>query len=147
MKGRLREDKANILEPESAGLALILNVCDVNLDSFKDENKLLQMLAKRWGTVRTDVKMWATDPSKYKLGNITSTLCQSTVWVVSLLCLKNKEVDKKALNDCFKKLADFAKYEGGSIHISKNFLELVPESKELLNVLLDTGLNVVTYKN
>lgn len=147
MKGRLREDKANILEPESAGLALILNVCDVNLDSFKDENKLLQMLAKRWGTVRTDVKMWATDPSKYKLGNITSTLCQSTVWVVSLLCLKNKEVDKKALNDCFKKLADFAKYEGGSIHISKNFLELVPESKELLNVLLDAGLNVVTYKN
>lgn len=147
MKGRLREDKANILEPESAGLALILNVCDVNLDSFKDENKLLQMLAKRWGTVRTDVKMWATDPSKYKLGNITSTLCQSTVWVVSLLCLKNKEVDKKALNDCFKKLADFAKYEGGSIHISKNFLELVPESRELLNVLLDAGLNVVTYKN
>lgn len=147
MKGRLREGKANILEPESAGLALILNVCDVNLDSFKDENKLLQMLAKRWGTVRTDVKMWATDPSKYKLGNITSTLCQSTVWVVSLLCLKNKEVDKKALNDCFKKLADFAKYEGGSIHISKNFLELVPESKELLNVLLDAGLNVVTYKN
>lgn len=147
MKGRLREDKANILEPESAGLALILNVCDVNLDSFKDENKLLQMLAKRWGAVRTDVKMWATDPSKYKLGNITSTLCQSTVWVVSLLCLKNKEVDKKALNDCFKKLADFAKYEGGSIHISKNFLELVPESKELLNVLLDAGLNVVTYKN
>lgn len=146
-KGLLKEDRLNILEPESAGLAIILNVSDLDLNSLKEENKLTQKLAKRWGSIRTDIKLWATDPSKYKLGNLVPTVCQSSIWTVSVLCLNNKAADLDAVKVGFKKLADFAKYEGGSVHISKELFDLIPNLKEHLEILLKNGVNVITYKN
>jgi hypothetical protein len=146
-KGKLKEDKENVMEPYTGGLCLILNVNDTNLDSLKKDTELSNMLCKKWTTVKTDMKLWAADPSKYKLGNITTTLVQSTAWIVHCLILDKGIPSVDAVKKCFKNVADLAKYEGGTVHISSKFLDLVPQAKDNLNILLDAGVNVFLYKN
>jgi len=146
-KGKLKENKENVLQPENAGLAFILNVCDKNPDSFKTENDLSKLISTRWNSVKTDLKLWATDLSKFKLGNTRTTLVQSTAWVVTFVGLESGKENTNAVKTAFNEIVNQAKYEGASVHISAKLFEVVPSAKEMLNLFLDKGVNVVLYKN
>jgi len=146
-KGKLKENRVNILEPENSGLSFILNPCDMNLSFLKENKGLLPVISKRWNQVQNDIKLWATDPSKYKLGNTHTTCVQSTVWVINFLCLKDSSLDDKSLVIALKKIADHSKYEGASIHVSQSAIDMTPALKDNLKIFLDKGLNVLVYKN
>jgi hypothetical protein len=146
-KGKLKEAVGNGFDPNTGSLCLILNACDTDLESLRKDTELSGILSKKWSVVKTDMKLWASDPSKYKLGNLTTTLVQSTSWVVHCLVLDKGKSSKESVEKCFKNLAELSKYEGGTVHISKQFLDLVPETKDCVNVLLDKGVNVFLYKN
>lgn len=142
--GKVRQVNASILAPENAGLRLVLNACGVN---GKFESKLDAILTKRWSKVREDYKGWYATQHNFKLGLLNQTAVSSDTWVVSMLVQdKDGKLDPKALQVAVKKLADLAKYEHASVHVSTLTTSDLPELQPLLVThLVEEGVNVYFY--
>ena len=143
--GKTKTVKGTILLPELASLRLILTPCS---QAGKPDSKLHTILNKKWRTVAADLKGWCAHNVDFKLGNLRQTAVQSDVWVIHALYLdKEGKVDEKALESCVKKLADLAKYEKGSVHVSTLLTEENPKLVELLQKLcLEKGTPVFFYE-
>lgn len=143
--GKTKLLKASILSPELAGLRLILTAAS---KTGKPESDLYKLLDKKWKTASTELKGWFQHQVTFKLGNIHTTATQSDTWIVHALFLNEKgEVDEKALESCMKKLAETARYERGSVHVSTMLTNSVPKLNELLNThLVEKGISVYYYE-
>jgi len=142
--GKLKEVTGSITTPELSSLRLIVVPCSLN-DKF--ETDLQKVLVKRWAKVREEYKHWFSVRQNFKLGSTNTLAVASDTWCVYLLC-KNEDgtVDTKALEDGFKKLAEMAKYEKASVHLSEFTLTELPQLRKLAQELIvQEGLNVVIY--
>lgn len=142
--GKFKQINATILAPENAGLRLILNVVGQN---GKFESKLDGILSKKWVKVREDYKGWFATQHNFKMGWLNNTAVGSDTWVVNML-VEDKEgkVDTKALQVAVKKVADMAKYERASVHVSAITVSEIPELQQLLTShLIEEGVNVYFY--
>jgi hypothetical protein len=144
LPGKVKQAKNSIVTPEDAGLRFVVTLCS---DDGSFESPLQQKLNKRWARVRQDYKGWYVERANFKMGNLLTSAVNSDTWVVHMLCLnKDKELDDKALNSCMKKLADMAKYENASAHISKELTEAFPKFAELLkDYITSNGINLYFY--
>jgi hypothetical protein len=136
---------ASILAPINAGTRMVMNF--VSLGPSKFDQKLDKMLERIWNKVRQDYFSWSGEIMNFKLGNIKDTLVNSDIMILSLL-VRNKEgiVDAVALEKALQKLAAFAKYEKGSIHVSELLVEEVPALKELIKkYIAETGIHCYFY--
>ena len=142
--GKLKTLNKTILVPENAGLRLILSCCNM---SGHAESPLINLLDKKWGKVKAEVKGWFATRQGFTLGNVNATAVQSDTWVVHMLCQNNKEeVDAKALNNCLKKALEMARYEKATIHVSSLLLEQLPSLKDLLETtFVSNGISVCVY--
>jgi len=145
-KGRTKLIKGTILAPENAGLRFVLSVNNL---AGKPENPLFPIFDKKWKQVRQESRGWFVNKTgAYKFGAVNTTAVQSDTWVIHMLC-QDAEVktDLKALETCLKKVADMAKYEKASVHVSSVLVELIPEITELLDrLLINEGVSVYFYE-
>jgi len=144
-KGRTKIVQGTILTPELAGLRLVLVPCSV---SGKPDTDLYGVLDRKWKAAKVELKGWFATHIDFKLGNLHTTATQSDTWCIHALCMdKDNQVDEKALVSCIKKLADMAKYEKASVHVSTLVTDAIPSITDLLTTqLLDKGINVYFYK-
>lgn len=147
--GKTKVVNGSILSPELGNLRLVFVPCS---EAGKPDTNLHVLLNKKWRTAAAELKGWYANHINFKLGNIQTTAVQSDTWVVHALCLavnkdtKEVSVDEKALISCVKKLADLAKYEKGSIHVSNLTVQAVPEVVQLLNEnMVEKGTAVYFY--
>lgn len=142
--GKMKQVNATILAPENAGLRFILNVCGQN---GKFESKLDLVLTKRWAKVRESYKEWYATQQNFKMGWLNQTPIASDTWVVNMLVEdKAGKVDPVALQLAMKKVAELAKYEHASIHVSSLMAADMPELQPLLvSNLIEQGINVYFY--
>lgn len=142
--GKMKQVNATIIAPENAGLRFVLNACGV---SGKFESKLGTLLNKRWSKVREDYKGWHATQHNFKLGLLNTTAVSSDTWVVNMLVEdKDGNLDQAALQLAVKKVADLAKYEHASVHVSNILTTEVPELQPLLaKNLAEEGINVYFY--
>lgn len=142
--GKVKQVNSTILAPENAGLRFILNVCSQN-GTFN--SKLENLLTKRWVKVREDYKGWYATQHNFKLGSTNNTAVSSDTWVVNLLVQdKNGELNGDALAAAVKKLAEQAKYERASVHVSNMLVESIATLNGLLmTYLVSEGVNVYYY--
>lgn len=144
--GTLKTINGSILSPHNAGLRFVLNT--INLSGKPEGSPLMTTFDKKWRKVREEVKgYYATRTGAYKLGAVLSTAVQSDTWVVHMLCQnENLELDSSSLETCLKKVAENAKYEKASVHISENLLKEFPELRGLISShLLEAGVPVYLY--
>jgi hypothetical protein len=128
--GKVKELTASVLNPENAGLRIILNLCGIE---GKFESKLEKLLSKRWSKVREDYRYWYVNRQDFKLGSINESPVASDIWVKNILVRdKDGKVDVKSLESGIKKLAANVKYENASLHISTMLTDEVPELKDML---------------
>jgi hypothetical protein len=144
--GKTKTIRGTILAPENAGLRFVLSVNNL---AGKPDNPLFPIFDKKWKQVRQDSRGWfATKTGAYKLGAINTTAVQSDTWVIHMLCqTDNVETDTKALEACLKKVADMAKYEKATVHVSTILADAIPEITPLLEeLLIKTGISVYFYE-
>jgi hypothetical protein len=142
--GRVKEVNASVLSPQNAGLRLIVNA--VGQDG-KFESKLDLLLTKQYPKIRLDQREWYATQLNFKPGQLNTTALASDCWSVSML-VKDKagKVDPKSLQLGVKKLAELAKYENASVHVSNILVEEMPELKTLvLEQIAANGTNVYFY--
>jgi|SRR5277367_5377024 len=143
-QGKLRQINATILAPENAGLRLVLNAVGQH---GKFESKLDSVLTKKWSKVREDYKGWYATQHNFKMGWLNQTAVASDTWVVNML-VEDKEgkLNATALQLAVKKVAELAKYEGASVHVSNLMAAEMPELQPLLvTQLIEQGINVYFY--
>lgn len=135
--GKVKEVNASITAPQNAGLRIILNA--VGQDG-KFDSKLDQIITKRYPSVRLAAREWFATQHDFKMGFLKSTATASDCWVVNAL-VKDKagKVDPAALKLAVKKLADLAKYENASVHVSNILVEEMPELRELVLAQIATN--------
>lgn len=145
VKGRTKVIKGTILTPEMAGLRLVMAVAS---ETGKPESPLYELLDKKWKNAKAELKGWYQQHTNFKLGNVQETAVNSDVWIMHCLFLnKEGEVDEKALHSCLKKLADRAKSEKASVHVSTMLTDQFSNLETLLKeYLLDQGVSVYYYK-
>jgi len=141
-KGKFRNIKGTVANPENSGLRLILNPIDtdVKLDTF-----LCKVLTKKWGKVRTEAKTWYANRTNFKLGEIQSLLVQSDVWVVNILVLDKNGLDTKAFENAIKKVGALAKYESATVHITEDMFGTTGFEAAATKELIESGINVYVY--
>ncbi len=144
-QGKTKLVKGTILTPELGNLRLVLVPCSEKGDAKSD---LYDLLNRKWKQARAELKGWYSNHINFKLGNIQSTAVQSDTWVVHCLCEdKDGVLNEKALAACIKKVADLAKYERASVHVSTLVTSKVPQLSELLvKELLEKGTSVYFYE-
>src|SRR5277367_6633522 len=124
-QGKLRQINATILAPENAGLRLVLNAVGQH---GKFESKLDSVLTKKWAKVREDYKGWYATQHNSKMGWLNQTAVSSDTWIVNMLIEdKTGKVDQAALQLAIKKVAELAKYEHASVHVSNLLTSDLPE--------------------
>lgn len=144
--GQVKTIQGSILSPHNAGLRFILSV---NNMAGKPENPMFPIFDKKWKQVRQESRGWfATKTGAYKLGAINTTAVQSDTWVIHLLCQdENVKTDLKALEACLKKVADLAKYEKATLHVSLVLVDAIPEITKMLETqLVKEGISVYFYE-
>src|SRR5271154_6693522 len=116
--GRVKVVKGSILNPENAGLRMILSVN--NLLGKVEGNPLLPVFNKKWPKVQQESRGWyATKTGAYKLGAVNTTAVQSDIWVVHMLCQnEDLSVSAEGLQKCLKQVCKDAKYERASVAVS-----------------------------
>lgn len=142
--GKVKQINATILAPENAGLRLVLNTCAQN---GKFDSQLDSILSKKWTKVREDYKGWYATQHNFKMGWLNNTAVASDTWVVNML-VEDKEgkLDDKALQLAVKKVAELAKYERASVHVSNLLTSNMPNLQQLLVThLVEEGINVYFY--
>lgn len=145
-QGKLKEVTGSVLSTQNSGLRFIINAtnkkCNLEYDLIKDFDK-------KWKNVRGDLKTWFNNPANHKLGNIRELAVQSDTWIVHMLCQdENLKTDEKALKECLKKVAELARYEQASVHLSHKTVEQVPELKNLVEeFILNKNISVYVYKD
>jgi hypothetical protein len=144
-KGKVKTVKGSILNPEYAGLRLILNFVN---QSGKPEGSLYSLFDKKWKKVKEETKGWYASRINFKLGEINTIAVQSDTWVINCLCQnEGNSVQETALNDCIKKIASIAKNEKASVHVSVELFKDFPNLMQNLNThLVDSGINVSVYE-
>jgi hypothetical protein len=144
-QGKTKVVNASILSPELGNLRLLVVPCG---ESGKPETDLHALLNKKWRPVAAELKGWYANHINFKLGNVKTTAVQSDTWVVHSLCLtKEGALDEKALAGCVKKLADMAKYEKGSVHVSTLTTTAYPLLVQLLQEqCINKGIAVYFYE-
>jgi len=142
--GKAKQVNATILAPENAGLRLVLNAVGQH---GKFESKLDGVLTKKWSKVREDYKGWYATQHNFKLGWLNNTAVSSDTWVVNMLVEdKDGKLDATALQLAVKKVAELAKYEHGSVHVSTILTAAIPALQPLLVThCIETGINVYFY--
>lgn len=142
--GKTKNVVGSIVTPELSSLRLILVPV-----SMKDDlsGPLTKVLIKRWAKVKDTYKEWYAVRQGFKLGNLTTLAVASDTWCIFALCKgEDGKVDAKALDDCFKKLNEMAKYEKASVHVSELSVSELPDCKGLVQKhLLDHGVNTYFY--
>ncbi len=146
--GRVKVIKGTIINPEYAGLRLILSVN--NLKGDPAGNPLLPVFDKKWPKVRAESRgLYATKTGSYKLGNVVgSTPVQSDIWVMHMLVQdEDLNVDVAALEKCLKDVCKTAKYERATVACSSLLVDAIPELTELVNkCLVEEGVSVNYYE-
>lgn len=144
-KGRSKVVVGSVLNPENAGLRVIVNF--VGLDGTFNA-PLDKALTTKWLNVRKANYEWYSNQFMFKAGNINTTAVASDVFVCNVLARgKDGKIDPKALALGIKKLADYAKYEKASVHVSSVLTNEIPELEGMLTAsLVDTGTNVYYYQ-
>lgn len=144
-QGKTKVVQGSILSPELGNLRLVVVPCS---ETGKPDTELHALLNRKWRPVTAELKGWYSNHVNFKLGNIQSTAVQSDTWCVHTLCFnKEGELDEKALAVCVKKLADLAKYEKASLHVSTLTVASVPTLPDLLKAeCLDKGIPVYYYE-
>lgn len=148
VQGKLQQTPPGslITAPLNAGTRLIINFVSLGP---KFDQKLDKAIEKVWRKVREDYFGWSGDFRTFKLGSIKDTLVNSDTLVVNLL-VRDKEgiVDATGLEQALKKLAEFAKVEKGSVHISQLLIDEVPALKDLVKKYLsEIGINCYFYES
>lgn len=143
--GKTKLVQGTILTPELGNLRLILVPSSEKGDASSD---LYNLLSRKWKQARAELKGWYSNHINFKLGNIQSTAVQSDTWVVHCLFEdKDGKVNEKALASCVKKLADLAKFEKASIHVSVLSTNAVPTLPDLLTAeCVNKGTSVYYYE-
>lgn len=143
-QGKTKVVHGTLLSPELGNLRLVLAPCG---ESGKPDTDLHSLLNKKWRSVAAELKGWYANHINFKLGNIQTTAVQSDTWIVHSLCFtKEGKLDEKALEACVKKLADMAKYERGSVHVSTLTTNAFPTLTTLLNThCVSRGIAVYFY--
>lgn len=144
-KGKTKVVNASILSPELGNLRLVIVPCS---ESGLPETELHALLSKKWRSVNAELKGWYANHINFKLGNVQTTAVQSDTWIVHTLCFdKEGALSAKGLAACVKKLAEMAKYEKGSLHVSTLTANAMPELVELLqSECIDKGIAVYFYQ-
>lgn len=145
VQGRVKVINGSVLMPETAGLRFVLNFANM---AGKTDDKLYEVLSKKWPKARQEVRGWfATKTGKYKPGATHTLPVQSDTWVVSLLCQdENLKTDLNGLELSLKDVCKQALYEKASVHVSSILTSQVPEFQELLTKqLVDNGVSVYYY--
>ena len=144
-KGKVKTVKGSILNPEYAGLRLIVNFVNQN---GKPEGSLYSLFDKKWKKVKEETKGWYASRINFKLGEINTIAVQSDTWVINCLCQnESNAIQEPALNDCIKKIASIAKNEKASVHVSTELFKEFPNLMQSLNsYLVDNGINVSVYE-
>lgn len=143
-KGRVKVVNGSVLNPENAGLRVIVNFVSIN-GTF--DAPLDKALTGKWLNVRKANYEWYSNQFQFKAGNINTTAVSSDIFVCNVLARgKDGKIDPTALALGVKKLADYAKYEKASIHVSSLLTTEMPELVDILKVgLADVGVNVYYY--
>jgi len=144
--GRVKVIKGSILNPENAGLRMILNIANL---AGKTDDPIYAIFNKKWPKVKSEVRgWWATKTGSYRCGAVNSLSVQSDLWVVSLLCQKEDlTTDVEGLQKCLKQVCKDAKYERASIAVSTLLTNSIPELTGLLqSELIDQGVAVSFYE-
>ena len=143
--GRTKLIDGSILNPELAGLRLILVPCSEN---GKPDTALHLLLNKKWQKVGQELKGWFSHHIDFKLGSISAVATQSDIWIINALCYTKDDVlDEKALESCVKKLSELALSEKASVHVAMVSLESMPVLQGLVQTwLLDKGVHCYFYQ-
>jgi hypothetical protein len=129
-QGKVKVVQSSVLNPENAGLRLIVNLCSKD---GKFENKLDKLLTSKWNRVREEYKGWYASQHNFKTGELMHMAVSSEIWVVSLLVREaDGKIDDKTAAKAVSKLAALAKYENASVHCSNILVEEYPQLKDLL---------------
>jgi hypothetical protein len=148
--GKTKVVEGSILQPELSGLRLIMVPMgepqkDVKYDLA--QFPLYKTLERKWKQSRSEAKGWRAEGVGFKLGNIKTTLVQSDTWLVHCLMYNaDGTLDEKAFTSCLKKVADLAKAEKASVHVSAMVVEAMPQLTEVLKTqFVETGTSVYFY--
>tara|TARA_R110000868_G_scaffold67046_6_gene199266 strand:- start:1300 stop:1767 length:468 start_codon:yes stop_codon:yes gene_type:complete len=146
MQGKVKVINGSILTPENGGLRFVLNTNNL---SGKVVGPLYSLFDKKWKKVREETKGWyANKTGAYKLGAVNTTAVQSDVWVIHMLCQgADLLTDVPALTECLKKVAQSAKSEKATVHISQLLVDEIPSLQDLVDkCLVKSGISVSYYK-
>lgn len=143
--GRTKLVSGSILQPELAGLRLIVVPCSA---TGKPDTNLHKLLDRKWQIVGRDLKGWFAHHIDFKLGSVSTSATQSDTWIVHTLCFdKEGKLDDKALVSCVKKIAALALAEKASVHMSVLVLDAIPSIKDLIAPeFLDKGIHAYFYQ-
>ncbi len=142
--GMVKNCAGSVLTPQNSGLKMILAVVS---QTGEYESPFFNMITKRFSKVKADYREAFVTQQGLKLGNVNTSAITSESWIMTAVCLdKKNKLDKKALEDCIKKLVSVAKYEQASLHLSTLLLQEMPALKKLLPATaLANGVNVYVY--
>ena len=143
-KGKFKTVQGSFIQPEYAGLRLILNLIPI---SGKTDSEIYNTFDKKWKKIREEVKGWYTSRVNWKLGEIRDIPVQTDTWVVNCLCRnEDNSINEDALLSCIKKVVAMAKMEKASIHLTKDFLDEHQDLHSLLEKhFVNEGINVSIY--
>ena len=144
-KGKVKLVKGSIINPEYAGLRLVLNFVS---ESGKPEGKLSETLDKKWKKIVEETKGWYASRVNFKQGETYTIAVQSDTWVINCLCKdKDNQLQDKSLTSCLKKIAQLAKAEKASVHVSDYLVEECPSLSSMLETeMVNQGINVSYYQ-
>lgn len=142
--GKSKVVNGSIINPEMGNLRLIFVPCSA---SGKPDSDLHAVLNKKWKTVAAELKGWYSNNIDFKMGSINRTSVQSDTWVLHALCMDAQgKLDEKALAACVKKVADMAKYEKASVHVSHLTAKAMPKLIDMLHTsCVEKGTHVLYY--
>lgn len=144
--GRVKLIQGSILNPQNAGLRLVLNI---NNTVGKAEGPLYPLFDKKWRKVKEDAKGWYnTRTGAYKLGAINTSAVQSDTWVIHMVCQdKDLQTDVNGLTLCLREVCKMAKYERATVHVSTILTQMAPEILDLINAeLIEKGVSCYFYE-
>lgn len=144
--GKTKLVNGSIINPELGSLRLVFLPCS---ESGVPDSALHNILDRKWKQAKVDLKGWKASNINYKLGNINTTAVQSDTWIIHGLCY-NKEgvLDEKALDECVKKMANLAKSEKASVHVSMITMGAIEKlGDSLLKRCVENGISVYFYES
>ena len=142
--GKIKMIKSSILNPENAGLRIIINPCAMD---GKWTNKLQQAISKKWRKPQEEYKSWFVNVSGFKSGKIQTVAVQSDTWITNILCLdKDNKLDEEALKKCLSEVLKLVLDNKASIHISMLSTEIQPDLNTYSSFFSPEGIHTYFYE-